>query len=192
MSDRIDQMIAVIIKNEGDKYTNIPGDKGGPTKDGITLKYAHGVGFISMDLDHDGDVDERDIMLVTAELAATLYRHDFFEAPRISRLPVELQPQVFDTAVNSGPPRSIQMLQRTLGKLGYRTDVDGVIGPEVISKANAACTALGWAVVNDAVVDTRKEFYRVIVKMDPSQQKFIHGWINRAESWYVDKRKIGS
>lgn len=183
---RIDAMIARTVKIEGDKYTETTGDRGGATKDGVTLKYLKGVGISRGDLDRDGDIDKDDVRLVTPAIAEKLYKQDFYLDPRINRLPEPLQPVVFDAGVNSGPPRAIILLQKALrAELGVFFPADGVIGPATRAKAEEAVAKFGAAAVVGAVVDARIAWYNAIVREDPVQEKFLRGWIARANSFRI-------
>lgn len=181
----IDDMIAGVVKREGG-YNDVAGDAGGATNDGISLRYLKGVGIVKGDLDHDGDIDKDDIRLVTPAVAASFYKHDFFYEPRIDRLPSGLQEQVFDIAVNSGPPRAITLLQKALrGILGTFVVADGVIGPKTRACCDQAIAKVGLRGVTNAVVEQRVAWYKAVVAENPVDQKFLAGWLNRANSFRV-------
>jgi len=74
---------------------------------------------------------------------------------------------VFDCAVNSGPSRSIKLLQGACPGLA----IDGVIGPKTLEAAKAVDPVL--------VVNAREAFVRRIVARDATQAKFLGGWLNR-------------
>lgn len=177
----VDSLVADILRREGG-YVDDPDDKGGATNYGISLRYARGVG---LDLNGDGVVDGEDICLVTPEIAAELYKQDFYHKPRIDRLPDLVQPIMFDWAVNSGPPRAIGGLQEVLTLAGWKCDIDGVIGPQTIRACQEAATQMGPLLVN-ALSEYREEFYRRIVERDPSQGRFLKGWIRRAREFRME------
>lgn len=177
----IEEVINDVLAQEGG-YVNDPNDKGGPTKYGISLRYARGIG---LDLNHDGETDLDDILLVTREEAIVLYFDDFYFGPRINRLPEPIQPQMVDIAVNSGPPRAIIMLQKTLNRChGYELDEDGVMGPSTRRCAEEVCDG-EWERLNNNLVDVRSAFYRNLAARDERQGKFLRGWLRRAESFRV-------
>lgn len=184
----IDEMISYILRREGGLVDD-PNDRGGITNLGVSLRYAQGVG-IKMDLDHDGDVDGDDIKLVTPDVAAELYRQDFFVKPRFDRLPAEIQPFMFDWAVNSGPPRPIMAMQQVLDAIGklekkWACAADGVIGPVTVKLARQVQDLMGPYFVN-ALVDERCAFYRRIADADAEQRRFLGGWLSRAEEFRVE------
>jgi lysozyme family protein len=179
----VDEMIADILKHEGG-YNDIAEDRGGATNLGISLRYAQGKGLV-MDLDGDGDVDKDDIHLVTPEIAAELYKKDFLELPKFDRLPPELQPIMFDCSVNHGPSRAARFLQDALVKLDEDVLTDGVVGQNTLLAMYRVINREGWWKLNNAIVERRIDFYNYIVKHNPSQKKFIKGWLRRANSFWI-------
>lgn len=176
----VDEIIDDVLKQEGG-FVDDPNDAGGATKYGVSLRYAKGVG---LDLDHDGDVDRDDIEMVTFADARACYERDFVYGPRIHKLPEPLQSQLVDIAVNAGPPRALMLLQQTLNRrYGCDLEEDGVMGPGTRKAAESACREYGWERVNNDLVDARSAFYRNLVARKPQNEKFLRGWIRRAESF---------
>lgn len=180
MTQTVDKMIAAILKHEGG-YVDHGNDRGGATNHGISLKYAKRVG-----LDNDGDVDRNDIKLVTPAQAAMLYKRDFLIDPGFDKLPVEIQPQVFDMSVLHGPARAGKLLQMAMvfSGAGHPTlKMDGDIGPKSQAAAVEVLARLGAKKFNALLVKYRIEFLKGIVAADPSQKVFLKGWTKRAESF---------
>jgi lysozyme family protein len=179
-------MIAAVIKVETDKYTDIAGDKGGPTKDGISLRYLRGVGLLKGDFNHDGVIDKFDVMLVNPTRAAELYKEDFYFLPHINALDPVVQPVVFDVAVNSGAPRAIMLLQKAIRDLnGSFIAADGVCGPATVAAEHQVYASKGSAALVNEVVKQRLAWYDAIVRENPVEQKFLDGWKDRANSFRV-------
>jgi lysozyme family protein len=146
-------MITALLRREGG-YVNDPSDAGGETKFGISKRaFPH-----------------LDIKSLTAERAACIYEERYLLKPKINLLPADLQPQMLDFAVNSGPAIAIQKLQIALG-----IEPDGVIGPETIGFANAA----DLRTVNNRLMAERIKMIAGIVARAPGQVKFLRGWIAR-------------
>jgi len=172
VADPIDE----ILHNEGG-FVNHPNDKGGPTNFGITKAvYEQWLG-------RSCTIDE--VRSMKVEEAREIYERRYLVGPRIDTLPEPLRTQVLDIAVNSGPPTAIKMLQRVINKarLGP-VDVDGVLGPQTRQKVIEAYELLG-PVLDNALVDERKAFYRAIIDKNPSQAVFERGWMNRAERFRI-------
>ena len=104
VAETVDEMIADIIRREGG-FVDRPEDHGGPTQFGITLKVAQKHGY-------------PDVRLITPSIAHDIMLTEYFVQPRLNRAPVELQPKLFDIAVNSGAPEAVKLLQRALLTLG--------------------------------------------------------------------------
>lgn len=165
----IEDIITDILKAEGwDKFTDDAVDRGGPTKWGITLKSWQ---------EYRGDwtsVTSDDIKDISEEQARDFYEEKYIVGPKFNHLSEMLVPLVVDCAVNHGNTRAAKWLQEAVGAYP-----DGKIGPMTIQASQAssvACTYLH-------ICATRVRFYAKIVKNDPTQLKFLAGWMNRATKW---------
>ena len=70
----------------------------------------------------------------------------------------------------------MKLIQRALRAAGEQVAEDGIIGPITLSAINKADpTDLLAALKSEAA-----GLYRLIAQANPSQQKFINGWLNRA------------
>lgn len=163
----IDEIITDVLIAEGwDTYTNDPADRGGPTKWGITQKaWAEWRGR---------DVTPEEVAAITEPQARDFYETEYVLAPRFNHLPERLIAMVVDCGVNHGTRRAAKWVQRAVG-----AKQDGIIGPKTLEAVNAS---------NPIAVYTRVSGYRIrlygrIVRDDPTQQKWINGWLNRAAKW---------
>ena len=151
-SDPID----AVIRREGPE-TNDPDDSGGRTAFGISEKSNPGAW-----------ADNR----VTDEEARAIYEAKYVVGPGFLNIEhPRLREQLIDWGVNSGPSIAIQGLQRVVG-----ADVDGVLGPQTL----AALARHDERRVNNLVMVERIKMIGRILKKDPSQGKFVNGWLNRA------------
>ena len=121
------------LQEEGG-YSNDPKDPGGETNWGIS-KRAYPL---------------EDIKNLTRPEAVRLYYNDFWQAPGIAQLPIELAFQVFDCGVNVGTTMAVRMLQSVVG-----VPADGQVGPQT----RAAVSALPLAVVILGFLSLRQGFY---------------------------------
>src|SRR5262245_48074763 len=87
-----------------------------------------------------------------------------------------LRAQLVDFGANSGPSIAIQRLQSILG-----VEQDGILGSETL----AHLAKRSQAQVNDLLVIERLKLIGRIVAKDPSQAKFVSGWINRAVEFFL-------
>lgn len=157
-----DESILLILKHEGG-FVDHPRDPGGATNRGVTIGTLRGLG---MDLDGDGDVDVSDLKQLTEADAVKVYKRFYWDKVEGDLLPSGIDYTVADFAVNSGPKRAAQHLQRALGV----TD-DGDIGPVTIEAALNA----DHVTVIDAVNDSRLQFM-MRLKIWPT---FKNGWSRR-------------
>lgn len=159
------QIVSDIMAAEGwPKFTDAAGDRGGPTKGGITL------GALSSFLGHAAMVDE--LKALPEATARVIYERDYIERPGFGRIIDErLMAYLVDIAVTSGQATAIRYLQRTCGV----TD-DGILGPQTAAAANA----MDPARLLHKLIAYRATKLAALVQTDPSQIKWIEGWIARA------------
>ena len=158
MDNNIEKIIDLVIAAEGgDKETNDPTDKGGRTKYGIAEK-------ANPEAWADGKV--------TLDEARDIYFHKYVVQPGFDKIEdPKLQHQLVDFGVNSGPFIAVQKLQTVLG-----VGVDGKMGPKTLAAANSTDPR---ELSNKLAVARAKLLCQICVK-NPSQLRFLNGWINRA------------
>ncbi len=117
---------------------------------------------------------EEDMKSLTKEQAVDIYEKQFFKRSGIDKLPESIQKATLDFAINSGPKKAIMKLQKTLGVVP-----SGIIGPETLEAIDDTSV--------DKYVDERIKFFKNIVKHNPSQKRFLKGWLKRAESFRLRK-----
>lgn len=155
----------IIAKWEGG-FVNDPIDKGGATNMGITLETWKHYGY---DKNGDGKIDANDIKLLNqSDFKYVLKRYwDKWRADEINNQSVANI--LVDWYWGSGK-WGIIIPQRILG-----VTTDGVVG----SKTIAALNSVNQADFFKKVFEARVKFLNDIVKNNPSQQRFIKGWLNR-------------
>ena len=168
-----DDIIDEILANEGSEYTDDPGDRGGPTKFGITLATLSEVRGQSQSQSCTAD----DVKALTESEARAIYRARYIEQPGFGKITDDhLRAFLADWGVNSGPATAIKALQRCIG-----AEADGILGPLTIFRANnySPSTVLAH------LIDARADFYRAVVAHHPEDARFLAGWLNRNDRFRV-------
>lgn len=178
----IDEMIADVIRREGG-YVDHPDDRGGPTKYGITQK--------TLSRYKGYSVLTREVKNLTVEVAAEIYEQNYFLGPSIHKLPNEIQPFVFDSAVNHGPRRALKFVQSVCNQAGYTPAlvVDGAMGPNTRRGAEW-CQQQMEELFLQALCEERRNFYYLIVANNPSQKVFLKGWMNRLADFGYEEQLV--
>ncbi|WP_102222793.1 holin-associated N-acetylmuramidase [Acidimangrovimonas sediminis] len=185
MSYSVEEIAMGIVAREGG-YVNDPDDLGGATNWGVTLGTMRRLG---LDLDHDGDVDTRDVQLLTQRQAVEIFIEHYYRRPQIDRLrDPKLRVQVFDMYVNSGN-NAVKILQRLVTSMGFPAADDGAIGPKTLGAVASAEAAAGGSIA-DAYAVARRSYYFGIADARPANRKYARtraggkgGWILRAEEF---------
>ena len=184
------KVFARILQVEGSAYTNAPDDQGGPTKFGISLRFLaaechlHPELLQRFDIDRNLVIDDVDVRDLTADSVELLYRPEFWVRTGFWTLPEPFDAALTDEAVNAGPVSAVKLLQVALNSLmgSPPIDVDGGLGPATRSRLSGAIAAKGTVPVLDAYRAQACGRYRQIVAADPTQERFLQGWLNRALS----------
>lgn len=186
--DSVTSIAKGIVAREGG-YVNDPDDPGGATKYGVTI---HTMRRLGLDLDRDGDVDARDVKLLTYDQAVQIFIEHYFERPRIAELPEILHATVFDMYVNAGG-NAVKILQRLLNEFQENVTVDGALGPKTIAAAQRAYQRAGHYLFNAYGIARRNYYFRLADRRTKSR-KYARtraggkgGWIKRAEE-FMDPR----
>ncbi len=114
------------LKWEGG-YSNHPDDPGGSTMKGVTQARYDGYR-------KDHGLPTRSVKNIQLDEVRTIYRKYYWDVVKGDLLPSGVDLAVFDFAVNSGPSRAAEYLQKIV-----KVEVDGKIGPatlEAVSRQN--------------------------------------------------------
>lgn len=155
-------------------YVDNDGDKGGPTKGGVTEATLSGY--------RGHSCTALDVKNLSKAEADAIYSKLFWTDPGFDTLPLDDNTLncIFDMGMGSGPVNAVKILQDIVG-----LTQDGRIGPATRSACISFTTQHPYPALNNAYVKERVKFYDAIVARDPSQQKWLHGWCNRAQSFMV-------
>lgn len=153
--DEIRRAILKTIKKEGG-YVNDPLDAGGETHYGISKRA----------------FPDEDIKGMTIWRAMEIYRKWYADPLRLSEINnPRIGWKIFDVGVNTGLQRSVKLAQETCG-----ADVDGIMGPQTLRAINETDEVVFFA----KFIPALESFYVDIVERNPTQQKFLRGWLTRA------------
>jgi lysozyme family protein len=160
--DSFDSIIdEILIREGGGKVTNDPTDSGGKTQWGISEKS-------NPEAWKDGKVTEQE--------ARDIYFKKYVKGPGFDKIiDSNLQAQLVDFGVNSGPAIAIKKLQGAMKLF----EQDGILGPNTLDNVR------NWdpKVLNNLLVVARVKMICQIVKKNPSQLVYLNGWVERALSF---------
>jgi len=155
--ENFNRVMEGVFRHEGG-FVDHPRDPGGATNMGITIG--------TLSAWRGRSVSPDDVRALTKSEAMQIYKRNYWDKVRGDDLPAGLDYVAMDGAVNSGPRRGAQWLQRALG-----VKDDGVIGPQTVAAARGADAA---SVINKAL-DKRMAFLRGLRTFDT----FGRGWTRR-------------
>lgn len=166
---------------------DVAADPGGITNHGVSLRFAlqqikaTPELILLFDVDHNGTVDRRDILGMTADQAAEIFFECWWQPGWYRKLSPELLAwKCFDIAVNTGPVRAALLLQKALVALGSNIPVDGAVGPLTLTAVQSATKADAGAALLAALRKAQAAFYRGLAAQEPDFKTFLAGWLNRA------------
>lgn len=155
------------LEEEG-LWSDIPADRGGKTKYGITERLAAQYGYKVKDLTRDQAID--------------IYRQEFWDALRLDLLTSRwVAFEVFNTAVNMGRPQAVLCAQRAANLMlpGDPLRVDGAMGPATRAALNALSARYHRQLLH-AMNGFQFVAYLDIHRNDPVMADvFIKGWMKR-------------
>lgn len=151
-------------------FVNDPKDKGGATNMGITIGTWKQIGY---DKDGDGDIDVQDIRLLDERDFSCVLKiyWNRWQANRI--INQSIANLLVDWVFTSGK-WGIVIPQRIIG-----VNDDGKVGPMTLKALNSK----NEKELFENLFEARKKFFKDIVKNNPSQKRFLKGWLNRLEDF---------
>lgn len=161
MNANFDMSFDRVMQSEGG-YVWDRDDAGGETNHGVTIG-AWGA-YLGR------AIQPGEMKALTLDAVKPFYKQMYWDKVRGDDLPTGVDYAVFDFAVNAGIGRAAKFLQRAVG-----ADDDGAIGPGTL--ALVAKTTPGKLLENFA--EQKEAFYNTLAEKNPTQQKFLKGWMNR-------------
>lgn len=163
MNSNFDASITLVLKSEGGFVDN-PADPGGATNMGITRRTLADWRGVSP----WWKLAVPAVQALGVDEAKLIYKARYWDVIRGDDLPKGLDYAVFDFAVNSGPQKAVEVLQKIIG-----VKVDGIVGPLTI-----AATQKSVATNILELCTERLDFLQSL----PTWATFGAGWRNRVES----------
>lgn len=159
------EIIANHIRKWEGGYANIPDDKGGPTKWGITIgTYRYYFGK---------EKTVQDLKNMTEKEWVYIFKYVFYNPAKIAEVNnLSLSTLIMDICWMSGRITAIKKIQRAIG-----TTPDGIVGPKTLKILNDFPE---WSF--NQIYQMRYAWFKAIVEKNPTQKKFLKGWINRLNS----------
>lgn len=159
-SEKFEKAFEYMLSNEGG-YVFDKNDPGGETKYGISKK----------------SYPSLNIKTLTRSEAKQIYYCDYWLKGNFDKISDQIvATQVFDLSVNLGIRASTIVLQRALRSVGKNVQEDGLMGSQtLLATTDSEPRCLLAAIKSEAA-----GYYRQIAAKNPSQQKFLKGWLNRA------------
>ncbi len=179
--DRFSICLERLFAHEGG-FNNLPADRGGATNFGISLRFLRSEAAMNSRVRKmigEGPVTAETVRALNALEAANLYLMCFWVPSRCDEMPAGVDGMVFDQAVNAGRTTGARLLQRAINRAGVRIVAvaeDGQIGRRTLEAAHR----VPFLPLRAAFRDVAATRYRAIVDANPSQAKFLKGWLNRA------------
>lgn len=162
-------------------YVNDPHDRGGATNHGITERVARANGY-------RGDMRKfpKHCSGPAKVCADTIYVRDYIAKPGYMPL-IEIEPAVaaelVDTAVNMGASRPNRWFRQSMNALSgsHLLERTASLGPADVAAYRSLQVQLGVIPACIATLDAldlrQRARYFMIVRNDPSQRRFLDGWL---------------
>lgn len=152
-----------VISFEGSEYTDLPQDKGGPTKWGISQN-SH---------------PDLDIKNLTKQQAQVIYWRDYWNKLYLDLIYDDtLATELFEEGVNLGIYKVQEITQRALNFIGEDLKVDGKFGPVTLQAINRNVQR-DFNTFMKALNGLQFMHYYNIIEKDPTQKIFARGWLRR-------------
>lgn len=183
------ELLAPYVKKWEGGYVNDPADRGGATNQGVTINTWRQVGY---DKDGDGDIDVRDLKLLTADdMVYRVLKPHYWDRWKADLIKSQKLANILVDWVWGSGIHGIKIPQRLLGVVD-----DGVVGEKTLQALNAQDPDKFFQIVFDA----RKKFLQDITVgsirryeerigrkateaelLKHTNKRFLKGWLNRLE-----------
>ena len=163
MKINFDACFAKVMQSEGG-YVWDKDDAGGETNLGVTIG-AWGAYL-------NRAIQPGEMKALTVDAVKPFYKSMYWDKVLGDDLPAGVDYAVFDFAVNAGVGRAAKFLQRAVGAVD-----DGAIGPGTL----ALVAKITPGKLLDNFAEQKEAFYNTLADKNPTQQKFLKGWLARVD-----------
>ncbi len=112
-------------------------------------------------------------------VALEIYKKDFWDNIKADQIKSqEVATLFFDAKINQ-TGYSVYEMQRACNDLGSNLSVDGVVGNKTITAINSH----NYRILHDQYKERRRDKYYEQVRLYPSQEVFLKGWLARLDSF---------
>lgn len=179
-----------ILKEEGG-LANVRGDKGGITNYGISINFLKSLvrknpSLINeFDLDHNKKIDPYDVVHMNQKEAEYIYKTQWWNKYGYGGINYQpLADKIFDISVNMGPRNASLLLVKACkevnnDKLYFKTS--SRLNIQIVDYINSLPEKDKKEIIKRLKLLCLQHYFE-IVKKNPSQRKFLRGWIQRAMS----------
>ena len=169
--------IKIILKHEGGLVNN-KYDTGEISNFGISLRFLK---HEKKDINQDGLIDAKDILILTKDLASKIYLDDWWYRYHMDSINDKIiATKMFDISINMGYSQASKILHRAMLATTH-PKCPVIIKRNFISHQDNLCintlkSERFHAEINKQCAD----YYIMIVKRHPTYKVFLKGWLKRA------------
>lgn len=147
---------------------NDPHDRGGATNKGVTIATWRKVGY---DINGDGNIDVVDLQeLSDYDVLTRVLKPHYWDRWQADDIISQSVANILVDWVWGSGAYGIKIPQRLLG-----VEIDGIVGPQTLAAVNAQEPRELFM----RLKQERADFLHRIVDNNPTQKRFIRGWMNR-------------
>ena len=177
---RKEDIINKTLETEGG-YANVAGDAGGETYCGIARNSnPKWEGWKIVDTYKPLKWNQRIPNTELERLVIEVYDTKYYQLIKADKIDSDMiRVHLYDMAVNAGTGAAVKLLQKSINKIyGVTIATDGAIGNITLTYTNNKAKLK--ELINE-LINQRREYYRNLVKVKPSNMKFLQGWLNRVD-----------
>lgn len=173
-------IISKTLETEG-YYVNDPSDSGGETYCGIARNSnPKWEGWKIVDTHKPLKWNQKIQDSELERLVIEIYDTKYYQPIKADRIYSDMiRTHLYDMGVNAGTGAAVKLLQKSINKV-YSVTIatDGTIGNITLTYTNNKAKQKD---LEKEYISQRREYYRNLVNVKPSNMKFLQGWLNRVD-----------